>query len=383
MRNFVARRFANGTDNPMSAAAGSAAAFDDMINLSIGDTDFTTDERIIRAAMADALAGHTKYTNPQGDPELIDQVCRYYKEEYDCTISREQVFVTTSSCFGMELALMSMLDPGDEVILFAPYFTPYKEQVELAGGVPVEVACREEDGFAIPEAALLAAITPKTKALILNNPCNPTGAAYDMDCYRMIARVAETYDLAVLADEIYTQYMYRFPFVPLRTLPGMADRVVTLNSFSKNFIMTGWRIGYIVAQPALCRTMQRINENMIYSAPSISQRAAIHALRLRGEIGDRYTGAYARRVALAAGRINAMEKLSVAAPAGTFYLFPNIKATGLSSAEFCEKVRREAHVVMIPGTGFGAAGEGYVRIACTVSEEKLNEAFDRLEKLEF
>ncbi|MCI6639508.1 MAG: aminotransferase class I/II-fold pyridoxal phosphate-dependent enzyme [Pygmaiobacter massiliensis] len=383
MRNIVAERFAGGEDNAMNAAAASAADFEDMINLSIGDTDFTTDERIIRAAMADALAGHTHYTASKGDPELIEEVCRYYQQEYGLCVKKEEVFVTTSSCFGMELALMAVLNPGDEVIVFSPYFTPYKEQIELAGGVTVEVECREEDGFAISRQALEAAVSPRTRAMILNNPCNPTGAAYGPDCLAMIAEVAQKNDLLVLADEIYTDYMYQIPFVPLRSLPGMAERTITLNSFSKNYIMTGWRIGYIIAQPALVEVLDRINGNMVYSAPSISQRAAIHALRLRGEIGGQYTSSYAQRVAYAADRINAMEKLSVLKPQGTFYLFPNITATGLSSAQFCAKLRTEAHVVMVPGSAFGKAGEGYVRIACTVSQEKLKEAFDRIEKLQF
>lgn len=383
MRQLVSKRFADGGNNPFAKATDLSAGFSDLINLSIGDTDFTTDERIIRAAMADALAGHTRYTNSQGDPELISEVQNYYKAQYGQNVAKEEIFVTASSCFGMELALTAMLDAGDEVVLFSPYFSPYKDQVELAGGVAVEVATYEEDGFAIRKEALLAAITPRTKALILNNPCNPTGAAYDMACYELIRQVAIEHDLYILADEIYTDYMFESPFVPLRSMEGLADRVVTLNSFSKNYIMTGWRIGYIIAQPALILAMKSINESMVYSAPAPSQRAAIAALRLRDEIGDKYTSAYRKRVFFAADRINAIDKLSVRKPQGTFYLFINIKATGLTSTEFCDKVLREAHVVMIPGSAFGGAGEGYVRIACTVSEELLEKAFDRIAALSF
>ena len=333
----------------MASAAAEKDSCRDLIDLSIGDTDFTTDERIIRAAMEDALAGHTHYTSPQGDPELIDEIRTYYKSAHNMDLAREQVFISASSCFGMELALMSILDPGDEVILFAPYFSPYKEQVELTGGVPVEVACLEEEGFAINAQRLREAITPRTKAMIVNNPCNPTGAAYDSKTYQILADVAEAFDLVVILDEIYT----------------------------------GWRVGSIIAEPAVIATIKRINENMVYSAPSVSQRAAIYALRLRGEIGDRYTGEYRRRVFYAARRINAIPKLSVREPQGTFYLFMNIKQTGLDSISFCQKCVREAHVAMVPGVAFGEAGEGYVRIACTTSEEKLAEAFDRLAALRF
>ncbi len=383
MKNYIAKRFQASQDSVMASAAADKNAYPDLIDLSIGDTDFTTDERIIRAAMEDALAGHTHYTSPQGDPELIDEVRHYYKTVHQIELDRSQVFISASSCFGMELALMSILDPGDEVVLFAPYFFPYKEQTELAGGTVVEVPCLEEEGFGISAQRLRAAISPRTKAMIVNNPCNPTGAAYDMQTYQTLAQVAEEFDLVVIVDEIYTDYMFGKPFQPFRSMPGMAQRTITLNSFSKNYIMTGWRVGTIIAETPVIDTIKRINENMVYSAPSVSQRAAIHALRLRGQIGDKYTGAYRQRVFYAAQRINAIPKLSVRPPEGTFYLFMNIKETGLDSIAFCDKCLREAHVAMVPGVGFGAAGEGYVRIACTTSEEKLGEAFDRIARLQF
>ena len=204
-----------------------------------------------------------------------------------------------------------------------------------------------------------------------------------MQTYQTLAQVAEEFDLVVILDEIYTDYMFDVPFRPFRGLPGMAQRSITLNSFSKNYIMTGWRVGSIIAEPAVIDTIKRINENMVYSAPSVSQRAAIHALRLRGEIGDRYTGEYRRRVFYTTERINAIPKLSVRKPQGTFYLFMNIRETGLDSIAFCQKCVKEAHVAMVPGVAFGAAGEGYVRIACTTSEEKLAEAFDRIAALKF
>lgn len=379
----IAKRFWQSGATPMQAAADAANRYDDLINLSIGDTDFITDERIIRAAMQDALAGHTKYTNPQGDPELIDAIQQFYLAEYRMDLAKNQIFVTTSSCMGMELVLMTILDPEDEVILFSPYFTPYKQQVELALGCAVEVETSEEDGFAIREDRLRAAITPKTKALILNNPCNPTGAAYPVECYEMIARVAKEFDLVIICDEIYTDYMYEMPFVPFRSMPGMAERTITLNSFSKNYMMTGWRIGYVVAEPHLTAVMKAINENMVYTAPSVSQRAALHALGLHKELKKIYIKEYQERVYYAAKRINQLPYASVLAPQGTFYLFMNIKKTGLTSAAFCQRLLEEAHVSMIPGNAFGSAGEGYVRIACTTGVETLKKAFDRMERLAF
>ncbi len=381
MKSIVARRFQNTAASPM-ADAMQKQDWPDLIDLSIGDTDFVTDERITRAALEDALAGHTHYTDPQGDPELIDAICWDYARRFSMRLRREEVFVSASSCLGMSLALMAVLNPGDEVLLFSPYFFPYKEQVELAGGVPVELPTREEDGWAIDPARLEAAIGPRTRALILNNPCNPTGAAYGMDTYEAVAQAARRHELVVLVDEIYTDYMYDLPFVPFRGMPDMAERTITLNSFSKNYIMTGWRVGCIIAPPQVVRAVQAINENLVYSAPSVSQRAALHALRLRDEIGTVYTDAYKERVLYAAQRINAIPKLSVRPPQGTFYLFINIRATGLTSAQFCQKLRQQAHVAMVPGNAFGQAGEGYVRIACTVSQEKLAQAFDRIAALE-
>lgn len=383
MKNLIADRFNTMQKSVLAQAAAEKEHCSDLIDLSIGDTDFTTDERIIHAAMADALAGHTHYAAPQGDPELIAEIQKYYQEEYSMQLEKREIFITTSSCFGMELSLMGILNPGDEVLLFGPYFSPYKEQVELAGGKAVEVPTFEKDGFAIDPVQLEKAVTAKTRAIILNNPCNPTGAAYDMKTYQGIAEIAQKYDLLLLADEIYTDYMYTMPFVPIRSLPGMKDRTITLNSFSKNYIMTGWRIGFIIAPPALISVLQQINENMVYSAPSVSQRAAIHALRLRKVIGSQYTDAYKKRVLYAAQRINRMDNFSVLPPKGTFYLFMNIQKTGMDSISFCQKAVKEAGVAMVPGIAFGQAGEGYVRIACTTSMEKLEKAFDRLEKMKF
>lgn len=380
-KEFVAKRWQTTGETAMQKAGDAMARFDDMINLSIGDTDFITDTRIIDGAMRDAKAGHTKYTNPQGDPELIAAVVKAYREDYAIELSPREVFVTTSSCMGMSLVMLAILDPEDEVLLLAPYFPVYRDQVKLAWGKPVEVPTYEAEDFAISEARLCAAITPKTKAIILNNPCNPTGAAYDAESYRIVARIAEEYNLLVIADEIYTEYLFHDDFVPFCTLPGMRERTITLNSFSKNYMMTGWRIGYLLAAPELVQTIRTINENLVYSAPSISQRAAIYALELRHEMKKLYIDSYQERVYYAADRINAIPKLSVRRPDGTFYLFMNITETGLTSSEFCDKMIDEAHVIFVPGNAFGAAGEGYVRIACTVSLKKLQEAFDRIEAL--
>ncbi len=197
-----------------------------------------------------------------------------------------------------------------------------------------------------------------------------------------IAQIAVKYDLIVIADDIYTSFSYQNAFVPFASLPGMTERTIILNSFSKNFTMTGWRIGNIIAPDYIIKTIQQINENVVFTAPSISQRAAIYALRNRHEIQPPMIEEYRKRMFYAAERINQIPKLSVIyPPKGSLYLFMNIKGTGLSSAEAADLILREAHVVMLPGDAFGACGEGYIRIACTVNVEKMKEAFDRIEKI--
>ena len=381
-RNFIAKRFQSaGTGLTLDTAA--LAKYKDIVDLSIGDTDFTTDEAIINAAFRDAKAGHTHYGDPKGDPELISAVCKAWEEDFDQSLPRDHVLVSASSCLGMSLAMFAILDPGDEVIVFSPYFSLYRTQAELAGGVCVEVPTYASEGWAIDEARLRAAITPRTKLIVFNNPCNPTGMGYDRSTLELLGRVAEEHDLLIAADEIYTTYLYEGDFIPLRTIPGLAHRVITLNSFSKNFLMTGWRVGVAIAEPEILEVMSNINNSLIYTAPSISQRAAIQALAIRQTIREKYVLAYRDRIFYAADRMEQIPYLSLVRPKGTFYLFPGIEKTGLSAEDFCQALLERAHVLVTPGTLFGSTGAGHFRIACTVGLDRLKEAFDRMEGLSF
>ena len=426
-RNFIAKRFQSaGTGLTLDTAA--LAKYKDIVDLSIGDTDFTTDEAIINAAFRDAKAGHTHYGDPKGDPELISAVCKAWEEDFDQSLPRDHVLVSASSCLGMSLAMFAILDPGDEVIVFSPYFALYRAQIELAGGVCVDVPTYAEEDYAISEERLRAAITPRTKAIIFNNPTNPTGMGYDLstmemlarvakeydlliaadeiyttyiyegdfrpirtlpgmaygdDTLEMLARVAKEYDLLIAADEIYTTYLYEGDFRPIRTLPGMAERTITLNSFSKNFLMTGWRVGVIIAEPEFLDVMNRINGSLVYSAPSISQRAGIQALAMRKEIREKYVTAYRDRIFYSADRIEKIPYLSLVRPKGTFYLFPGVEKTGLDDKQFCKELLERAHVLVSAGSPFGKTGANHFRIACTVGIDQLKQAFDRMEKLEF
>ena len=381
MRQYVARRFQKQTGT-LALDAEALSRYEDVIDLSIGDTDFTTDRRVIEAAFADACRGYTHYGDPKGDPELIQAICRAWKEDFGQDVDAAEVLVTTSSCMGMSQVLLGTLNPGDEVIVFGPYFAAYRSQIELAGGVTVEVPTFERDEYRPSAEAIRRAVTPRTRALIVNTPTNPTGAAYDRATLQLIADIAQEYDLLVFADEIYTRYLYDGEFIPLRTLPGMRERTVTLNSFSKNFLMTGWRVGYLLAHPDLISAFQHVNDALTYAAPSVSQRAAIRALSLREEIAETYISQYKKRVYYASDCIKQIPFLSLYRPRGTFYLFPGIEKTGMQDREFCDFLLEKAHLLVSPGSVFGRAGVGHFRIACTVPDEKLKEAMERLASLE-
>ena len=380
MKQYIAKRFQNAKSG-LSLDTEALHRYEDVIDLSIGDTDFTTDSRIIDAAFADARAGYTHYGDPKGDPELISAVCEAWEEDFGQQVTPAEVLITTSSCLGMSQVMLGLLNPGDEVIVFGPYFAVYRQQIELAGGVCVEVPTREENGFVPEERKLLDSLTARTRVMVVNTPCNPTGAAYGRETLEMLARTAREHDLLIAADEIYTRYLYDGEFIPMRTLPGMQDRTITLNSFSKNFLMTGWRVGYVIAHPELIRVFQHVNNGMTYTAPSVSQRAALHALRIRNRIAEETIPIYRQRVYETADRLAAIPWITLCRPRGTFYLFPGIRKTGLSDTAFCEKLMEEAHLLVSPGSAFGTAGKGHFRIAATVSREKLAEAMDRMAKM--
>ena len=379
---FIAKSYWKDQSTAMGQSDVMAKSFDDVINLSLGDPDLITDDIIIEGAFKDAKAGHTKYTDFRGDPELREEICKFYKDEYGMDVKDEEVFVCASGCLAMYLVLEAILDDGDEVIMQAPYFTPYPQQVELARGIPVELPTYEEEDFQIDTGRLESLINERTKAIIINSPSNPTGNCLTVETMEKIAAIAKKYDLIVISDDIYTSFSYQNPFVPIASLAGMKERTIVINSFSKNFTMTGWRVGNIIAPDYIIQIVQQINENVVFTAPSISQRAAIYALRNRDVIQPPMIEEYRKRMFYAAERINEIPKLSVIyPPKGSFYLFMNAKDSGLTSVEACDLILKEAHVLMLPGNAFGNCGEGYVRIACTVNVDTLKEAFDRIEKI--
>lgn len=379
---FLAKRYWKDNSTALGDSVGLARSYPDLINLSIGDPDLTTDERIINAAFRDAIDGHTHYTDSFGDLELRSAIMDFYTEKYCYDVELGECMVTTSACHAMWLVMETILDDGDEVIIHEPYFTPYVQQIRLAGGISVPVVTREENAFQLDVADLEKAITERTKAIIINTPNNPTGTCFSRETLEAIAEVAREHDILIVSDDIYTAFSYAEPFIPMTTIEGMRDRTITIGSFSKDFCMTGWRIGYILAPEYIVKTVKNVNENNVFTAPSISQRAAIHALRMRSEVQPPIIEEYRKRTYYACERIGKLNNMTVLPPRGSLYLFVNIKGTGLSSAEVTRRLLEEAHVLVVPGNAFGESGEGYLRLALTVSVEKLEEAFDRISQME-
>ncbi|MCT4508277.1 MAG: pyridoxal phosphate-dependent aminotransferase [Tepidibacter sp.] len=379
---YISKRYLNKAITPMAESMNHTRKYEDLIDLSLGDHDINTDIRIIDKAFEDARNGHTHYTNSLGYLELREKICDYYKDKYSYSLDTKECMITTSGCHAMYLVLEALLDDGDEVIIHEPYFTPYKEQVEITRGKPVFLKTYEEDEFKINIDKLKESMTHNTKAIILNTPNNPTGACFDKEILQEIANVCIEKDIVVIADDIYTLFMYEDEFIPITTLEKMRERTITIGSFSKDYAMTGWRIGYILAPSYVIQTIRSINENSVFTAPSISQRAAIHALSMRNQVQPPIKDEYKNRIYYAYDRIKSIPNISVIKPKGSIYLFVNIKKTGLTSKEVVDRILNEAHVLTIPGEAFGESGSGYIRIAVTQNIDRLKEAFDRISAMD-
>ena len=381
MKSILGDRFLTPQTSAIAEAASLSRQYSDVINLSIGDPDVPTPREIVERAFADALAGHTKYTDPRGYPELREEIRRFYREAYGDQVADEEIFVSASGLTGMYLAMQVLLNPGDEVIIPDPYFTCYPDQVQAAGGVPVFLPTYGEEDFSLNMDRLEGLVTPRTKAILINTPNNPTGCCLSRERLMELALFCQRRDLFVVADDIYTNFCYGEEFFPFRALPGMAERTITVNSFSKNYIMTGFRVGNIVAPAAVIRAVQQLNEYVVFSAPSVSQRGALWALRGRERLEPPLRQQFRERMACAAGRINQVDWMTVPMPQGSIYLFPSIRETGLTSAQAARRILEEAHVLVLPGDTFGACGEGYLRIACTVENPVMEEAMDRIRRM--
>ena len=381
MKSLISGRYQKSEETAMGEVFDFLKKYDNIINLSIGDPDIITDSSVIERMAEDAKAGHTKYTDYRGYPELRAEIAKFYKEEYDADVDDSEIFISAGGCVSMYLVMEAILNDGDEVIIPDPYFVPYPSQVELARGKAVMLPTYEEEGFQINIDRLEKLVTEKTRAIILNTPNNPTGSCLSLETMHKIAEFCEKHDIIVVADDIYTAFSFDSEFVPIMNIDSMKKRTITINSFSKNFVMTGFRVANIIAPEEVIQTIQKINENVVFTTPSVSQRAALHALRMRHQIQPAIIDEFRERVKYCRQRVSSIKNMSVLEEGGSFYVFPNIKATGLSSNEVTKLMMEEAHVLVLPGNAFGSCGEGYIRISCTVGIEKLREAFDRIEKM--
>ncbi|CAA9553467.1 MAG: Aspartate aminotransferase [uncultured Thermomicrobiales bacterium] len=353
---------------------------DDVISLGVGEPDFGTAWRVREAAIYGLERGRTSYTGNAGLLELRQAIAaalgRRYGLEYD---PEEQVLVTVGVSEALDLALRALLDPGDEVIVPEPCYVAYPPCVTLAGGVPVPLPTRAEQGFVPTPEEVERLITPRTRAILLNYPNNPTGGAPTREQLLALAEVARRRDLVVISDEIYDRLSYDRPHVSVPTLPGMAERTLLLNGFSKTYGMTGWRVGYAAGPADLVAAMTKIHQYTALCAGRSAQEAAIEALRVPDRDVEAMVDDYDARRRLIVAGLNRIG-LPCHLPAGAFYAFPSVAATGLSAQEFAERLLHEGRVAVVPGDAFGAGGAGHVRCAYATGLDQIEEALGRMER---
>ena len=355
-----------------------AADMPHCISLGVGEPDFKTPWSVRDAGIRSLELGRTKYTANSGLKELRGEICNYLQRRFDLHYKEENVLVTVGGSEAIDLTIRAVVQPGDEVIIPEPCFVCYEPITQLTGGVPVHIATRAEDQFRLTADQLRAAITPRTKLLIFPYPNNPTGAVMSAAEMEEIAAVLRETNVLVLSDEIYSELTYGLDrHVSIASLPGMAERTIVVNGFSKSYAMTGWRLGYAAGPAPLVKVMTKIHQSCIMSAPTTSQYAAITALRQCDDQIEMMRDEYNRRRRYVVKALNEMG-LTCFEPRGAFYVFPSIQISGLTSSEFCEQLLREKEVAIIPGSTFGASGEGYARISYAYSVDHLQTAMKRI-----
>ena len=350
---------------------------EDAISLGVGEPDFDTPWHIREEGIYSLEQGRTFYTSNAGLKELKQEVCRYLKRSQNVSYAVDEVVVTVGGSEAIDIALRAMLDPGDEVLIPQPSYVSYEPCTVLAGGTPVIIELKEENEFRLTKEELLSKITDKTKILILPFPNNPTGAIMEEKDLKEIAEVIIEKDLFVLSDEIYAELTYSGKHVSIVSIPGMKERTVLINGFSKAYAMTGWRLGYAVAPRAILDQMLKIHQFAIMCAPTTSQYAAVEALKYGDPDVKKMREAYDKRRRFLLNELRSMG-IDCFTPYGAFYVFPNIKKFGMSSDEFAERLLREKKVAVVPGTAFGACGEGFLRISYAYSIDDLRVALGRI-----
>ena len=377
-REFISERVATLKPSGIRKFFDIVATMDDVISLGIGEPDFTTPEPILEAGIKAIRNGETHYTSNAGIYELREAISELLEEKYQvCYDPADEVVVTVGVSEALYLALTAVINPGEEIIIPTPCFVSYQAEVILAGGVPIEVPGSLENSFQ-PEPGLIeAAITPQTKAIFIGFPNNPTGAVATRENLLEISRIAEEHDLLVISDEIYDSLVYGVEHVCFAALPRMKERTITLGGFSKSYAMTGWRVGYAAAPAEILGGLVRVHQYTVMSAPSMSQLAALAAIQHGADYVEEMRVKYDRRRQLIVSRLNDIG-LETFMPQGAFYAFPKIECTGLDDELFAKKLLEEEKVAVVPGSAFGAGGEGFVRCSYATRYEKIEEALDRI-----
>ncbi len=357
-----------------------AAEMDHVISLGVGEPDFKTPWAIRQEAIHTLEQGKTWYTANAGLAQLRQEIARYLKDAIGVEYHpKDQILVSVGGSEAIDLCIRALVQPGDEVLVPQPSFVCYDPIVRLAGGAPVAIETKVENQFRLTPEELEEKITPNTKLLVLPYPNNPTGAVMKREHLEAIAPVLQRHDLLVLSDEIYSELTYSGKHVSIASLPGMARRTVVINGFSKSFAMTGWRLGFAAGPAPIVQLMVKIHQYAIMSAPTMSQYAAVEALKsCMSSVADMREEYNLRRRYV----VDALNKMGLSCfePEGAFYVFPSIRSTGLSSEEFCEKLLEQERVAVVPGNAFGDSGEGHVRISYSYSINYLKEALKRIQR---
>lgn len=382
-RTFIAPHVAELPKSGIRAFFDIVAQRKDVISLGVGEPDFDTPWHVSRAAVTALENGQTHYTSNLGTPELRQSIAAYLKRRFNAPYDwRRQILVTVGVSEAIDLAIRAITSPGDEILYHEPCFVSYAATIRLAHGTPVAVETRVEDAFRLTVADLERKVTPRTKALLLNFPCNPTGATLSRADMKAIAKFVLKHDLLLLADEVYSELIYPPKGVSAKPLsfasmPELKDHLILLNGFSKSWAMTGYRLGYACGPHDVVDAMMKIHQYGIMSAPTLSQAAGVEAMEHGDEDVARMRAEYRRRRDFLVDALNAAG-LKTLLPAGAFYLFTDITSTGLTSQEFAVRLLEEKSVACVPGSAFGACGEGFVRLSYATSYEKIQEAAARI-----
>ena len=378
MREKLSQKVLNLKSSGIRAFFDMANEIPDVISLGVGEPDFDTPWHIREASIQALQSGKTFYTSNAGLQELRAAISSYTKRKTGLTYNPEnQIIVTVGGSEAIDLALRALLNAGDEVIYLEPGFVSYYPCIKLADGVPVPIRLTEENRFRLKPEQLEAAVTPKSKVLILSYPNNPTGAVMEKEDLEALLPVIQKHDLIVISDEIYGELTYGVKHCSIAGLPGMEQRTIIINGFSKSFAMTGWRLGYALGNHEIIEQMVKIHQFAVMCAPTISQYAAIEAMEQGdGDIEAMRESYDQRRKFL----YHELQRLGLPCfePQGAFYIFPNIREFGLSSGEFALKLLKEEKVAVVPGDSFGECGEGFVRISYAASLQNLKEAVNRI-----